>query len=167
MVYIISSITPKDAQEISTWTYDPPYDLYSMSSEDIPGFLRVEYRYHVLLDEDIDLVGYCCFGEDARVPGGDYTRGEPEVLDLGIGMRPDLTGKGFGKDFVQEILAFAYQAYHPSTFRVTIAAFNLRSLRTFHGLGFKETHQFTRDLVKIKFVQLERPVGNSISNNTL
>ena len=167
MVYIISPISPKDAQEISTWTYDPPYDLYSMSSEDTPGFLRAEYRYHVLLDEDTKLVGYCCFGEDALVPGGDYTRGEPEVLDLGIGMRPDLTSKGFGKDFVKEILAFASRTYQPSTFRVTVAAFNQRSIRTFQRLGFKETHQFTRDLEKIKFVQLERPVGNSISNNTL
>ncbi len=167
MVYIISPITPKDAQEISTWIYDPPYDLYSMSSAFIPGLLRAEYRYHVVRDEEKNLVGYCCFGKDARVPGGDYTSGEPQVLDLGIGLRPDLTGRGFGKDFVEEILTFAHQAFQPSTFRVTIAAFNQRSLKTFQGLGFKETHLFTRDLVKIKFVQLERPVGNGISDKPL
>lgn len=28
-------------------------------------------------------MGYCCFGTDARVPGGDYSA---DALDIGLGM---------------------------------------------------------------------------------
>jgi RimJ/RimL family protein N-acetyltransferase len=160
MVYLISPITPEDARKISTWTYDPPYDLYSLSAEDVAGFLRADFRYHRVQDDKGDLVGYCCFGEDAHVPGGDYTRGEPEVIDLGIGLRPDLTGRGKGKGFVAAVLSYAIQVFDPEVVRVTIAAFNQRSIRTFQGLGFTETHRFTRDLVKLEFIQLERTGSN-------
>ena len=163
MVYSLSPISPNFAQQISTWTYDSPYDLYDFSGNHLPGLLKPEYRYHVVLDENNELVGYCCFGEDARVPEGDYLKGEPQVLDLGIGLRPDLTGQGFGQDFVRAILAFASQTYHPDSFRVTVAAFNQRSLKTFKALGFMETHIFTRDLVEIGFIQLERPTPEEIS----
>jgi RimJ/RimL family protein N-acetyltransferase len=110
------------------------------------------------MDKNSLLVGYCCFGEDAQVPGGDYHQGEPGILDIGIGLKPDLTGKGLGFDFVKEILEFAVRSYQPDEFRVTVAAFNQRSLNLFIRLGFRKTYSFTRDLISVDFVQLECPV---------
>lgn len=158
MIYSLAPISPDFAQQISTWTYDSFYDLYDFSGDHLPGIVKPEYRYHVVLDENTELVGFCCFGEDARVPGGDYLGGEPQVLDLGVGLRPDLTGQGFGQDFVREVLAFASRTYQPDSFRVTVASFNQRSLKTFQALGFIETHTFTRDQVEIEFIQLESPI---------
>jgi len=158
MAYSIISITQKYAQQILTWTYDPPYDLYDLIIEDLPGLLNPAYRYHVVLNEEGELVGYCCFGEDARVPGGDYEQGEPGVLDLGVGLRPDLTGQGYGKGFVGAILEYGARIYNPEVFRVTVAAFNQRSLRSFRSLGFKDKGSFTRTLVEVDFIQLEKPI---------
>ncbi|MEZ4584513.1 MAG: hypothetical protein R3A10_23265 [Caldilineaceae bacterium] len=42
---------------------------------------------------DGDLIGFCCFGADARALRLDYADG---ALDVGIGMRPDLTVRGVG-----------------------------------------------------------------------
>ena len=78
-------------------------------------------------------------GPEAQVPGGDYS--EP-ALDIGIGLRPDATGRGLGKLVLAEFLDFALDVYRPDRFRATIAAFNLRSQRTFLGLGFVETSRF-------------------------
>jgi RimJ/RimL family protein N-acetyltransferase len=156
MDYSIARITPEFAQEITTWTYDPPYERYDMSEDHIQGLLNPDYRYHVVFDRDQILLGFCCFGEDARVPGGTYTILEPDILDVGVGMHPEFTGQGFGKEFVGFILNFAFQAFHPESFRVTVAAFNLRSIKTFKSLGFIETHSFIHERIKIEFIQLVR-----------
>ena len=163
MAYSIISITPKYAQQILTWAYDPPYDLYNLTSGDLSGLLKPDYRYHVVLDEEGELVGYCCFGDDARVPGGDYDQGEPVILDLGVGLRPDLTGQSYGKGFVGAILEYGSRVYNPKVFRVTVAAFNQRSLRTFRTLGFNDKGLFTRTLVELEFIQLEKPVQGETS----
>jgi RimJ/RimL family protein N-acetyltransferase len=156
MDFRISPLLPEQANELIGWTYDPPYDGYDLSPDQLDNLLLPEYRYHAILNNTGDLIGYCCYGIDGQVPGGDYSRGEPEVLDFGIGLRPDLTGKGMGGEFVREIMDYAIDAYQPQILRVTVATFNSRSLRVFRSLGFKETFQFTRDLVDIKFIQLEK-----------
>lgn len=154
--YLFFPLTRRQAERIVDWSYDPPYEVYDLRPEDLMALLIKEYRYHQVLDATGDLVGYCCYGEDARVPGGDYSRGEPEVLDVGIGMRPDLVGQGLGRGFVRAVLDFARQAYQPQIFRATVADFNQRSLKTFRHLGFKETHHFTRTPDGMPFSQLER-----------
>ncbi|MCJ7717782.1 MAG: GNAT family N-acetyltransferase [Anaerolineales bacterium] len=165
MKYSIKPITPKNAQEISSWAYDPPYERYDMSADHIQGLLNPDYRYHVVFNGDQILVGFCCFGEDARVPGGSYSIIEPKILDVGVGMHPKFTGQGLGWEFVGFILDYTFQSFRPKIFRVTVAAFNQRSLKTFKSLGFIETHSFFHDLVEIKFIQLERPVNVEVSND--
>lgn len=156
MSYSISPLTPENAQKIIDWRYGPPYDLYNMAPEHLPGLLNSDLRYHQVLDQYGELVGFCCFGEDARVPGGEYDRGEPGVIDIGVGLKPELTGKGLGKDFVEAVLDFAQVTHQPEIYRVTVAEFNQRSLNTFLGLGFCVSSCFTRELADLKFTQLEK-----------
>jgi ribosomal-protein-alanine N-acetyltransferase len=160
MLYSIIPMTPELAQEIITWAYDPPYNLYDLSSEYLPGLLNPDYCYRVVTSEGGDLVGYCCFGRDAQVPGGDYNVGEPDVLDIGVGMSPDLTGQGLGNGFISAIEDYAIKTFSPKILRVSVAAFNERSLNVFRSCGFLETTQFNRELIKIKFIQLEKSVRN-------
>jgi len=157
-VYTISPLSVENAREITTWRYDPPYDLYDLDPEHMSGLLKIDYRYHQVIDLKGSLVGFCCFGLDAQVPGGDYHLGEPVVFDIGVGLRPDLTGQGRGTTFVDEILDYGHATYRPKVFRAAIASFNQRSLKTFQNLGFMMQGSFLRELVKIKFYQLEKPV---------
>lgn len=156
MIFVIQPIREREARQIATWRYDEPYGIYSLTALAIPALLDPELRYHSVRDEAGELVGFCCFGLDARVPGGVYTQGEPEALDVGVGMHPDWVGKSHGRSFVATVLGFAVKEYNPSMFRVTIAAFNQRSQRVFLGLGFKEAGRFDRDGDGREFVQLER-----------
>lgn len=158
MKYIVQPIREGDAREIATWQYDGPYAIYSLSGKDIPALLDPDMRYHVVREASGELVGYCCFGLDARVPGGEYDDGEPDVLDVGVGLHPVMTGKGLGKAFVGVILDYAARAFDPARFRVTIAEFNQRSQKVFLGLGFALTNRFERDGDGMRFVQLEREI---------
>jgi RimJ/RimL family protein N-acetyltransferase len=154
--YYISRLSEEKALEITTWHYQPPYDLYDLSENNLAGFLNLDNRYHQVLDQAGSLIGYCCYGLDARVPGGDYQQGEPEVIDVGVGMHPDLVGQGKGVGFVRSVLEYGKEEYKPQKFRVTIADFNIRSKTTFMNLGFIIIGNFIRELVNLKFVQLER-----------
>jgi len=157
--YQFSPLQPEDVERVITWRYPHPYQIYSLTPEDRITLLNPAYRYHGVRAEGLGLVGICCFGDDARVEGGEYGQGEPEVLDVGIGLRPDLTGSGLGRGFVSQVLRYGARQYRPRWFRATIAAFNHRSRRTFQGLGFQEEGRFMRFEGELRFVQYRCPAG--------
>ena len=156
MKFNIKPIDQQDACSIATWQHESPYAVYSLSEVDIPVLLDPDNRYFAVQDKHGRTIGYCCFGQEGRVPGGLYIDTESLVLDVGVGMDPGLVGRGFGRNFVETILRFGAEEYQPVKLRVSIAEFNKRSQRTFMNLGFIETFSFNRDGDGKRFVQLER-----------
>jgi [ribosomal protein S18]-alanine N-acetyltransferase len=153
---LVAPMTAADARAILTWRYPEPYAFYSMASEDVaaelPYFLDPANAFHRVGDEQGTLVGFCSFGEDAQVPGGDYTL---PALDIGLGMHPDLTGQGNGAAFLAAILAFANQHFAPERLRATVAVFNRRSQRMFERQGFQVVQRFMSLSVRpVEFVIL-------------
>lgn len=60
--------------------------------------------YHALVDNDSDgFIGYCCFGPEARVPGLEE---DDTVLDVGVGLRPELVGGGWGSAVTASVLEY-------------------------------------------------------------
>jgi RimJ/RimL family protein N-acetyltransferase len=141
------------AREIARWQYPPPYDIYNLaeSEEAIAYASDPRNNFYAMEDQTGDLVGFCSFGEDGQVPGGDYTL---EALDIGLGLRPNLTGRNRGSEFVQQVLGFAQQKFDPSLFRVTIAAFNQRAQRVWGKAGFQEVGRFLQEGGGREFVVL-------------
>jgi ribosomal-protein-alanine N-acetyltransferase len=158
MLYRIHPITKQDAEDIATWQYSPPYTIYSLTPEVVPTLLHPLNGYFSVKDEDDRIVGYCCFGQEARVMGGEYEGGEGVLIDVGVGLHPERVGQGEGSRFVEAILHYGLQRYKTQGFRVTIAEFNKRSLKTFLSLGFKETNRFKRPGDHLAFIQLEKMI---------
>jgi [ribosomal protein S18]-alanine N-acetyltransferase len=158
MILNFRSIDEADARAILKWNYEPPYDFYNASSssieEDLRTILDPQNCYYAIADDRNDLVAFYCFGRDARVPGGDYS---PPALDLGSGLRPDLTGQGWGLTLVSAGLEFASRTFAPPAFRVTVAAFNKRALRVYHKANFHDTQSFYRADGR-KFIVLLREI---------
>jgi ribosomal-protein-alanine N-acetyltransferase len=130
-------ITEPEARTVLCWRYPdmavfPEQDADELEG-DVAALLRPDYHYYAAHDETGRLVGFCCFGEDAQVPGGDYAL---PALDVGLGLHPDLTGRGLSYSFLEKILALGSQLFEPEFFRATVAAVNARSLRLFEGSGF-------------------------------
>jgi ribosomal-protein-alanine N-acetyltransferase len=143
MTYRFQKMNKKDATETATWRYTDQYAIYNpdegKQEEYVAWLLEPRYAYHSVYEGDV-LVGLCCFGEDAQVSGGDYSL--QDTLDIGFGMRPDLTGQGRGTAFLAAILSFANSHYNVTHFRTTIATFNLRSQRVFEKAGFTRVQKF-------------------------
>ena len=144
MRFILKPITPDDARAISRWRYQAPYSIYDGDPTSVDSLLQPRLCYYSVFDESGDLVGYFCYGKDARVATGRrlgvYAR-EP-ALDVGLGMRPDLTGRGLGEGFVHAGLRFARKTYSPQAFRLTVATFNRRAIRVYERAGFEIVETF-------------------------
>jgi ribosomal-protein-alanine N-acetyltransferase len=154
-VFTFQPMDEAGARAILVWRYEPPYDIYNASVEQAEAFVRTlldpANAYQAIADEEGELVGYCCFGPDARVPGGDYGA---DALDVGLGVRPDLTGQGRGHDFFAAIVDFARRTFEPRALRVTVAAFNRRAIRVYEEAGFERKQGFQRSGDGTEFVIL-------------
>ena len=143
MKLIFRPITEDDAREVLGWRYDAPYDVYNAPAEELEDnvrwFLLPENAYYAILNEEGELLAFCCYGPDARVPGGDYNE---DAVDVGIGLRPDRTGQGLGTGLLEAVLDFGREARGITAYRTTIAAWNRRSIRTFERAGFRVTGTF-------------------------
>lgn len=154
----ITPIGEEDARAIVAWRYDAPYSFYNSAPEDLDNLLRPEYAYHAGRTEQDELIGFACFGPDARVRGGDYAD-DNSVLDIGGGLRPDLTGKGLGLDLLESVLEFARGEFPARAFRTTIASFNQRAIRVCQKAGFvrEQTFVVQREGGEVEFVVMTTP----------
>jgi len=120
----IRTLTETDAEAVATWRYPGRYQTYDVSVTSEAGFWAVEH--------EATLVGYYCFGHEARVPGAVEEAG---ILDIGYGMRPNLKGQGLGREFVGAILDFAVRRFSPSRLQLLILDWNDRSRKVAVVLG--------------------------------
>ncbi len=132
------------ARVVCSWRYEPPYDLYNINAPpeslgEVVAFLTDPANAYYAIEGPAGLEAFCCFGLDAQVPGGIYH--EPAV-DLGLGVRPDLTGQGRGLSYAQAVCTYALTLYAPERLRVTVAAFNQRAQNVWQRAGFQLAHTF-------------------------
>jgi RimJ/RimL family protein N-acetyltransferase len=133
------------ARDVLSWRYDAPYDIYNCDPN--PEVIEAgalfladpANNYYTISDKEGQVVGFCVFGLDAQVPGGDYGS---DALDIGLGIRPDLTGRGQGNRYVTSVLDFAQGLLAPKAYRVTVAEFNRRALRVWQKAGFRPIQTF-------------------------
>jgi ribosomal-protein-alanine N-acetyltransferase len=146
------------ARTALNWQYEPPYDFYNHDSTQLDAlirnsFLNPAYHYFSVFDEQDTLIAFRCFGEDARVPGGDYNA---DALDMGGGLRPDLTGHGLGPQIIHAAMDFARVEFSPRAFRATVAEFNLRAQRACEKVGYILVQRFIATHSGVPFVILIR-----------
>ena len=135
MNYVFAPLTQRQAEQISyEWQYDGPFAFYDMPNdeEDLAEFLNPEERtehYFAVLDGE-ELIGYYVFEPNAK------------VVDVGLGMRPDLTGRGNGAAFLEAGLAFVMDRYAPKQIELAVATFNERAIRLYTKSGFLPVERF-------------------------
>ena len=137
-------ITPAEAREVLNWRYPGLPTLYNPSpdelEDDIDVLLTPAYNYHAVRAAQGLLVGFCCYGSDAQVPGGDYSL--RNAIDVGLGMNPELVGRGLSHAFLAAILDWGRDCFVPDFFRATVVSTNVRSLGLFSRAGFLVTQRF-------------------------
>lgn len=130
--FISRPFTQEDAHCVSGWQYAAPYDVYG-------GTIAAPHSaYRALCDAQNGLCGFFCWGEEAKVSAAkSFYTACPDALDIGIGLRPDLTGKGLGLSALSCALQWLREAFAPPFFRLAVYAWNVRALRVYKRSGFE------------------------------
>ncbi|PFS66301.1 GNAT family N-acetyltransferase [Bacillus cereus] len=155
----IHKLTEEEANEINTWTYEEPYDLYSFSGEEEAIEELLDGTYYGCCDDKGEFIGYFCFGENAQVLGGRdaHLYGGEDVIDIGLGMKPAFTGKGLGNLFFQAGISFAAKECKPKMFRLSVATFNKRAITLYKNIGFQQGPIFLSRGREFMIMEYERP----------
>ena len=162
MDFTIRAFTEADADEVATWRYQAPYDVYDLSADpSLDSEMRDPARWGATWfaadeAETGTLAGFLeLVASESETEGG--TRVEVEV---GLGLRPDLTGRGIGPSFVEAALAFSRERWRPSTFALDVFPWNERAIRCYGRAGFERGEVYVRtfpDGNEVTFLRMARP----------
>jgi GNAT superfamily N-acetyltransferase len=90
-----------------------------------------------------DLIGYFCYGKSAQIPTIEDNVYSMGPLDIGLGLKPELCGKGLGVAFMGSGMKYARKNLGATSFRLTVACFNTRALNLYKKRGFEISEEVT------------------------
>jgi ribosomal-protein-alanine N-acetyltransferase len=146
-------LTQQDAERIARWRYTEPYSFYDWESDpdDLAEFLDATARggdYVAVEGDDGTVIGFL-----------HYKRPHGATLEIGLGLRPDVTGRGLGRSFVEAGLEYARRRFAPVEFGLSVATFNRRAITVYERAGFAATRMFPHGTNggEWEFVEMRRP----------
>lgn len=131
----------KYAREIIQWRYDGVYVFYNRKESYLEELLDGNHAACVGLNGE--LIGYFAFGPTAQIPTVEENVYIEDLLDIGLGIRPDLCGKGMGRAFLEKGMRFAGTSFGKKAFRLSVAAFNERAIKVYEKCGFIRQREVT------------------------
>lgn len=153
MRFLIRDMSQDDALAVAAWRYEAPYDVYDFGEnpQDLAELMDPTRREGVWFAvDDADggtLVGF-----------GEFKVGDDQV-EIGLGLRPDLTGGGLGPLFTEALMDFARERWHPARFWLDVLPWNERAMRAYERVGFVRGEVYTRrfdDGAESEFRRMER-----------
>ncbi|NGZ78205.1 GNAT family N-acetyltransferase [Saccharibacillus alkalitolerans] len=135
----IRPMTEKEAEAVCGWNYEPPYDIYGWMPWEEVKKLGIEFGDPELRARQYVTVhrGGVCYGFAQLFPLGGTTR-------LGIGMRPDLCGRGLGSAFVRAVAEEALRRIPGQEIDLEVLTWNQRAIKAYQKAGFAITDLYER-----------------------
>lgn len=134
--FSIRPMTAVDAHAVATWRYPDEYSFYDADADpdDLAELLDPsEWGQHYFAADELatrTLAGFLMVKLTGR------------VAEIGLGLRPDLTGRGQGASFLNTCLHFASAALGAHSYTLAVAAFNRRAITVYERAGFREVDRF-------------------------
>lgn len=155
MKYTFNKMSQESALTIADkWHYEEPYSFYDAleDMEDYQELISPELRNNNYFEAKIDqeLVGFFSI----------FKEKEEDQIEIGLGLRPDLCGKGLGKALLNQVEEYVISIYHPSKFILSVAAFNNRAIKVYQSCGYRivgEENRETNNTI-YRFIQMERKI---------
>jgi [ribosomal protein S18]-alanine N-acetyltransferase len=151
MTYEFNVMTQEQAENIAfNWHYEGEYSFYDMEAdeEDLAEFLDPKKR---------GTSTYAVTERNELVEFLSVIKISDKTFDIGLGMRPDLTGKGKGIGFLREGMDFIQSEFSPRNITLSVATFNQRAIKAYRKVGFTDKKTFTQDTNgrKFEFLKME------------
>lgn len=138
MGYTFNKMSLEQAENIaSNWHYDGKYSFYDFAAdeEDLAELLNPRERgdKYYIVEKGNEEIGFFCF------------ENEGDSVDIGLGMKPELTGRGMGLEFLKAGLNYAISKYNPKAITLSVATFNERAIKVYKKAGFESVMTFMQD----------------------
>lgn len=145
----------RDALTAARWHYQGEYAFYD------PGVSPI---FVWLIEQPLRLFGFTVYygvwNERGELAGIFSLAQRTEDVEIGLALRPDLTGqgRGMGLAFVEAGLAFARRHLAPKHFMLDVATFNTRARRVYEHAGFRPTRTIVRRTHgrMVEYLEMER-----------
>ncbi|MCI3926843.1 GNAT family N-acetyltransferase [Paenibacillus sp. TRM 82003] len=135
-------MTPARAEAIASWRYPAPYERYAFEHWDAlvaegrqlaDPELR-ERQFRCVLEAD-ELCGFLQWFPLTAEEG-------PDLVRLGLGLRPDLCGQGRGAGFASFVAAETARLHPGRLIDLEVAASNRRAIRAYERAGFRVVDEY-------------------------
>ena len=161
MRFVIRPFTQADADEIASWRYPPPYDVYDVSEDpSMQSEMRDESRWEASWFAGDDAESGALAGFLELVAGDSESGSGTQVaVEVGLGLRPDFTGRGMGAGFVHAALDFSRERRSPISFALDVFPWNERAIRCYERAGFERGVVYDRrfdDGNEVSFLRMTR-----------
>jgi len=123
-MFAIRAMTAEDAEAIAAWHYPGPYAFYDWAQD--PDDLAE------LLDPGEWGRRYFAADAAGKLAGFFVFKPHDNRTEIGLGLRPDLTGQGLGARFLEAGLRFG----GAERYTLAVAAFNQRAITVYERAGF-------------------------------
>ncbi len=154
-MYHIESMSNRYADEISLWVYPAECAIYSFQKDEETIRELMNGEHYACTDSQKHLVGYFCFGKSAQIPAVQENAYRADMLDIGLGLKPELCGKGLGADFMKSGMEYARSNLGAANLRLSVACFNKRAINLYGKLGFEVTNEVTHRVSGNKFYVMQ------------
>ena len=152
MRWTFRTLEAADADAMLAWRYDPPYDTYDPAVEDGYRDSVGSPTWFAAVDpDDGTLVGFL----ECRVADRE--------VEIGLGLRPDLVGRGIGLSFVETIVGFIRDRWAPDAITLDVFPWNERAIRAYERAGFVRGVEYERtfkDGATRKFLRMTRALDD-------
>lgn len=140
---ITKTMNEQAAKEICSWKYPNEYSVYNMGSWDnvvkqnwaITNELKRQEQFRSIYEKE-ELIGYFRF------------RLIDDVINIGLGMKPELCGHGNGKEFLTFILNT--KELKDKKIELEVREFNKRAIKSYEQVGFKIIRKEERETLNGK-----------------
>ena len=129
-MFAIRAMTAEDAEAIAAWQYPGPYAFYDWEQD--PDDLAE------LLDPGEWGRRYFAADAAGELAGFFVLKPHDDGTEIGLGLRPDLTGQGLGARFLEAGLRFG----GAERYTLAVAAFNQRAITVYERAGFAITQRY-------------------------
>lgn len=123
----------RDALAASRWRYPGQYAMYNLDLAPLLVATTLRGPLSALAGVSYYAVSTA---QDALVGVFSLTRRGSDV-EIGVGLRPDLNGRGLGVPYLLDGLALGRERYQPQSFSLHVATFNTRAITVYERAGFQ------------------------------
>lgn len=154
--YIFTPLRLRDARVMASWRYEGEYAFYNTGI--FPLLFVVPLRW-MLARMGVEV--YAVRDDDSDVIGTFSYMRQGDSVEIGLAMRPDLTGRGLGLEFVRAGMDFAMRRFAPRVFTLDVATFNLRAITVYQRAGFTPVDTFKRTMRQgpVEFLAMTCPAS--------